>query len=85
MDQVTLLIALGAAVLVAGFLFIRAQSGAKGKWGIGAFGGTSCPRCGERLPMIRKPTSSEETMWGGWTCPKCRCKVDKYGRERAPS
>ena len=53
MDQVTLLVALGAAVLVAGFLFIRAQSGAKGKWGIGAFGGTSCPRCGERLPMIR--------------------------------
>ena len=40
MDQVTLLIALGAAVLVAGFLFIRAQSGAKGN---GASGHSAAP------------------------------------------
>jgi hypothetical protein len=25
----------------------------------------------------------EEMMCGGWTCPNCGCKVDKYGRKRA--
>jgi hypothetical protein len=40
-------------------------------------------RCGTALPMIRKPTSAEQMMWGGWTCPHCGCKVDKYGREIA--
>jgi hypothetical protein len=35
--------------------------------------------------MMRKPASSGEAMWGGWTCPKCGCKLDKYGQERASS
>jgi hypothetical protein len=70
--------------LVATFLFMRAQTKAKGRWGLGAFG-TLCPRCGTKLPMIRKPTSREEMLWGGWTCPRCGCKVDKYGRERSAS
>jgi hypothetical protein len=85
MEPTTWLMLIGAAVLIAGFIFIRKQSSTKGRWGIGSFGGTSCPRCGERLPMIRKPKTSDEAMWGGWTCPKCGCKVDKYGRERASS
>jgi hypothetical protein len=71
-----------AVLIVGGIILIRRQSKTKGRWGIGSFFGTSCPRCGERLPMIRKPTSSGEAMWGGWTCPKCGCKVDKHGRER---
>jgi PHP family Zn ribbon phosphoesterase len=75
----------GIAVLLAGLIFVRSQSNTKGRWGLGSFRGTSCPRCGERLPMIRKPISTKEAMWGGWTCAKCGCKVDKYGRERAPS
>ena len=85
MEPVTSLVLIGAVAVLLGFIFIRKQSQTKGKWGIGSFGGTSCPRCGERLPMIRKPTSSEEAMWGGWTCRKCGCKFDKYGKERAPS
>jgi hypothetical protein len=32
--------------------------------------------------MVRVPKGMEETLWGGWTCPNCGCKVDKYGRER---
>jgi hypothetical protein len=27
----------------------------------------------------------EEMMWGGWTCPNCGCKVDRYGKERVES
>jgi hypothetical protein len=75
------------AIVVLGALgaFIWQQSNAKGRWGLGSLTGTKCPRCGTRLPAIRKPTSIEETVWGGWTCPKCGCKVDKYGREIAQS
>jgi hypothetical protein len=41
----------------------------------------SCPRCNALLPQVRKPRSSQQTMWGGWTCPKCGVDVDKWGRE----
>jgi hypothetical protein len=85
MEPATWLMLIGVAVLIAGFIFIRKQSKTKGRWGFGSVLGTSCPRCGEGLSMVRKPRSFGEVMWGGWTCPKCGCKVDKYGRERAPS
>jgi hypothetical protein len=75
-----LLVFVGAVLLIA---FIWRQSKAGGRWGFGSVRGTNCPRCGTRLPMIRKPASTEEMMWGGWICPSCGCKVDKYGRERA--
>jgi hypothetical protein len=52
----------------------------KSKWGIN-LRRVHCPRCGTPLPMIRRPASPQEAMWGGWTCPKCGCKVDKWGRE----
>jgi hypothetical protein len=68
---------------VGGFIWL--QSKAKGRWGIGPLTGLTCPRCGTKLPMIRKPTSAQQMLWGGWTCPQCGCKVDKYGREIASS
>jgi hypothetical protein len=83
-DASVVILILIVAGLVATFFFFRAQTKAKGRWGLGAFG-ASCPRCGRKLPMIRKPTSREEMLWGGWTCPSCGCKVDKYGRERSAS
>ncbi len=58
------------------------QTMTRGRWGLGAFK-ANCPRCGTALPMMRKPASKDEALWGGWTCPKCGCKVDKYGKERA--
>jgi hypothetical protein len=70
-------------ILVALAVFIVQQTMAKGRWGLGRLRGMTCPRCGTRLPMFRKPTSRQEIMWGGWTCPQCGCKVDKYGREIA--
>jgi hypothetical protein len=72
-------------VLVALGLLVWWQTRTRGRFGLGAVGGTNCPRCGTRLPMIRKPSSTEEMMWGGWTCPNCGCKVDRYGKERAES
>jgi hypothetical protein len=70
--------------LVALGVFIVRQTIGKGRWGLGPLRGVNCPRCGTRLPMIRKPASSQQMLWGGWTCPHCGCKVDKYGREIAP-
>jgi hypothetical protein len=75
-------IAIGLVAAIAAIAaLIWHQTRTKGRWGFGAWR-TKCPRCGTALPMIRKPASSEEMMWGGWTCPRCGCKVDKYGRER---
>ncbi|MGB6539225.1 MAG: hypothetical protein WBF58_25065 [Xanthobacteraceae bacterium] len=70
-------------VLAAAGVVIVQQTRARGRWGIGSWRGTHCPRCGTRLPMIRKPVSGDQMLWGGWTCPQCGCKVDKYGREIA--
>jgi hypothetical protein len=73
---------LGVVFAVA-LVLVVVQTVTKGKWGFGMLRGGPCPRCGAPMPMIRKPTSTEEAMWGGWTCKKCGCKVDKYGKERA--
>ncbi|MCC6777428.1 MAG: hypothetical protein IT537_12480 [Hyphomicrobiales bacterium] len=69
------------AAMLAVALFLRRQSAAEGRWGIGSLR-AECPRCRTPLPTIRAPSSWREMLWGGWTCPQCRCKVDKYGRER---
>jgi hypothetical protein len=79
--EIATVIVLIAVVLLAGALIVIRQSKVGGRFGIGRLR-APCPRCGTRLPMIRRPASTEEAMWGGWTCPSCGCKVDKYGRER---
>jgi hypothetical protein len=81
MDFVALIV-LFVVALGAGSAFTWQQTRSKGRFGIGSLR-ANCPRCGTKLPMIRKPSSKEETLWGGWTCPNCGCKVDRYGRERA--
>lgn len=40
-----------------------------------------CPVCGDPVLKFRKPTSGSEAMWGGWTCSKCGCKMDRKGRK----
>jgi transposase len=41
----------------------------------------TCPDCGEPLPKVRKPANRRQMLWGGWTCPKCGCEVDRKGRK----
>ena len=41
----------------------------------------NCPRCKEKIPTFRKPTSIRQGMWGGWTCSKCGCEIDRQGNE----
>ncbi len=71
-------------LIVGGVAALVWQTKTKGRWGLGLLRGATCPRCGTRMPMFRKPTSADEFMWGGWTCPQCGCKIDKYGREIVP-
>lgn len=54
----------------------------EGQWGIN-FSKVSCPKCGNPLPLFRRPKNKTQMMWGGWTCDKCGCEVDKYGKERS--
>jgi len=43
----------------------------------------NCPECSEKMPALRIPKSMQQIMWGGWTCPKCDCKMDKFGKKLA--
>jgi DNA-directed RNA polymerase subunit RPC12/RpoP len=43
--------------------------------------GKRCSRCGTELPAFRKPTSLNQALKGGWTCPKCGTEVDRNGNE----
>jgi len=39
----------------------------------------NCPLCGEKAPIVRAPKNMKQFLWGGWTCVKCGCEMDKYG------
>lgn len=55
----------GVAVLMMGF-FAKAKN---------------CPDCQTELPRIRKATNTRQAMWGGWTCEKCGCEIDRKGNK----
>jgi hypothetical protein len=40
-----------------------------------------CPDCGETFPRFRKPANRRQALWGGGTCSKCGCEVDRRGRK----
>lgn len=40
-----------------------------------------CPKCDEKMPALRIPKNIKQLMWGGGICPKCACKMDKFGKE----
>lgn len=39
-----------------------------------------CPECDELMPKIKVPENIQQLMWGGWACPKCGCRMDKWGK-----
>ena len=53
---------------------------AKTRWGVN-FRRLRCPRCDTPAPLVRTPKSARQAMWGGVTCAKCGCEIDKWGRE----
>lgn len=39
-----------------------------------------CPSCGREQPKIRKPTSMNQAMWGGYTCQGCGAELNASGK-----
>jgi hypothetical protein len=82
-NLVLLLLVLFVVAIIGGVWFLVSQTRKKGRYGIGEILNNKCPRCATAMPAVRAPASWQESLWGGWTCPNCGCKVDKYGRERS--
>lgn len=79
METVVLIIAVAIAILLCLIVY---GTVVKNKWGIN-FRPVSCPNCGSGMPRVRAPASGTEALWGGHTCAKCGCRMDKWGRPLA--
>jgi len=42
-----------------------------------------CPECSEPIATFRKPANRRQALWGGWTCSKCGCEIDRRGKKVA--
>ena len=70
----------GFALLVLFTLVIASTIRKKGRWGINPTR-PNCPDCGTPAPIVRKPKSFGQMLWGGGTCPSCNCEMDKWGNK----
>jgi hypothetical protein len=68
--------------LAIGMLLIVHGTIVKNKWGIN-LRRVQCPNCKTVMGRVRMPASSEQALWGGYTCPSCNCDLDKWGRQIA--
>ena len=67
------------SVLVLGILLVAFGTVTKNRWGIN-LEPVNCPACGSLMPKVRRPASLKQALWGGGTCGKCGCEIDKWGR-----
>jgi hypothetical protein len=67
------------SVLVPGILLVAFGTVTKNRWDINVEP-VSCPACGSPMPKVRRPESLKQALWGGSTCGKCGCEMDKWGR-----
>ena len=68
-----------ALVLLLGILLVAFGTITRNRWGINAKP-VNCPACAAPIPRVRQPKSLKQTVWGGGTCEKCGCEMDKWGR-----
>lgn len=40
-----------------------------------------CPQCGAQQPVFRVPKDWRQLLFGGWTCKKCGCRMDRTGKK----
>jgi len=66
-------------VLLVGILLVAFGTVTKNRWGINTRH-VICPACGSPMPQVRQPKSIRQALWGGFTCGKCGCEMDKWGR-----
>ena len=63
--------------LLVGGLLVAFGTVTKNQWGINTRP-VNCPACGCTVPHVRQPKSIRQELWGGWTCEKCGCEMDKW-------
>jgi hypothetical protein len=68
-----------ASLVPLGILLVVFGTATKNRWGINPEP-VNCPECGSPIPQVRQPKSLRQALWGGWTCAKCGCEMDKWGR-----
>jgi hypothetical protein len=68
------------AALGGGLILVIVGTIRKNRWGIN-LEAVNCPHCKQPMPQVRKPRSMSQAMWGGGTCERCGCEMDKWGRE----
>jgi hypothetical protein len=68
-----------ASLVLVGVLLVAFGTVTKNQWGIN-LEPVNCPACGSPMPQVRQPKSLRERLWGGGTCGKCGCEMDKWGR-----
>jgi hypothetical protein len=71
-----------ATGILIGLVLVVYGTFARNRWGINSEQ-VNCPRCHAPVPGVRKPKSRREMLWGGWTCDKCGCEMDKWGNPMA--
>ena len=74
-----LFIAVIAVALGVGLILLGTMR--RNRFGINA-GAVACPSCGAEQPVLRKPASLQQALWGGWTCRSCGRQIDKWGRAK---
>lgn len=67
-------------ILCIGLILLVGRSSIDNKWKINIFR-VNCPNCGNQMPIIRNPTSTQQALWGGWSCSSCGCEMDKWGKK----
>lgn len=68
-----------ASLVLLGILLVAIGTVTKNRWGMN-LESVNCPVCGSPIPRVRQPKSLRQALWGGWTCAKCGCEIDKWGR-----
>lgn len=66
--------------LAVGIVLVIHGTIAKTRWGIN-LSRVECPSCGVVMGRVRMPKSRKQALWGGHTCPSCKCELDKWGRQ----
>lgn len=67
--------------LLVSVLFVWVAWGSRrrtGRWGLN-LEAVRCPVCQTRMPTWRRPASFRQALWGGWSCQRCGCEMDKWG------
>lgn len=79
--SLVLSVALLGLLVFSGVMLVLYGTSVRNKWGVNVKA-VHCPHCNVPAPRMRIPKSLREFLWGGWTCPACGARVDKWGRER---